>query len=192
MATTELRRVQASDMPCSFDLLSQLALKAEAILGYSGLREKLGIPPASLTRALEELGIEPYHSDDIRKYKTKKAKDAEDQAWAEFAKQARLEQGRLGIQEPWGHVMVAGSFVRARWRKVPLAKYQGSVPEFALSRAIEIKERLPKVEFHVEELVVDKRYDPFLIATCGRERFYIDVWDEREFELMYDNSSTGA
>jgi len=192
MATTDLRRVQASEMPRSFDLLAHLALKAEAILGYSGLREKLGIPPASLTHALEELGIEPYRSDDVQKYKTKKAKEAEEQVWAEFVKQARREQGHLGIQEPWGHVMAAGSFVHARWRKVPLAKFQGSVPEFALSRAIEIKERLPKVEFYVEELVVDKRYDPFLIATCGRERFYIDVWDERDFESAYDNSSTQA
>jgi hypothetical protein len=188
MATTELRRVQASEMPRSFDLISLLALKAEAILGYSGLREKLGIPPASLTRVLEELGIEPYRNEDVQEYKRKKAKEAEEQVWDEFAKRARLEQGRLGIQEPWGHVMVAGSFVHARWRKVPLAKYQGTVPEFALSRAIEIKERLPKADFYVEELIVDKRYDPFLIATCGRERFYIDVWEERAFELAYDDS----
>ena len=36
----------------------------------------------------------------------------------------------------------------------------------------------------VEELTVDKRYDPFLIVACGRERFYIDVWDEPEFETQ--------
>jgi hypothetical protein len=73
------------------------------------------------------------------------------------------------------------SFVRVSWRRTKLAKYQGEVPEFALSRAIEIKERLPKVRFYVDELTVEKRYDPFLIAACGRERFYIDVWDEPEF-----------
>jgi hypothetical protein len=57
------------------------------------------------------------------------------------------------------------------------------VPEFALSKAIEIKERLPKAEFYVDELKAVKRYDPFLVVVCGRERFYIDVWDERNFEV---------
>jgi hypothetical protein len=177
MANTELRRVQASQMPRSFDLLSLLALKAEAILGYSGLREKLGIPPASLTRVLEELEIEPYRFDDVKKYKAQKVQEVEDQVWAEFRERAKLE-----LQDPWAGGMQSGSIVHAHWRKIPLAKYKGTVPEFALSRAIEIKERLPKAEFFVEELVVEKRYDPFLLVVRGRERFYIDVWDEREFE----------
>lgn len=181
MATTELRRVQASQMPRSFDWVSLLALKAEAILGYSGLRERLGIPPASLTHVLEELEIEPYRIDDVKKYKTQKVQEVEDQVWAEFRERARLE-----IQDPWTVGMAPGSFVHAHWRKVPLAQYKGTVPEFALSRAIEIKERLPKAEFFVEELVIEKRYDPFLVVVRGRERFYIDVWDERDFEATLE------
>ena len=47
----------------------------------------------------------------------------------------------------------------------------------------EIKERLPKVEFYVDELRAVRRYDPFLVVACGRERFYIDVWDEHDFEV---------
>jgi len=180
MSTTELRRTPASQMPRSFDLISLLALKAEAVLGYSGLRERLGIPPASLTRVLEELEIEPYRIDDVKKYKADQVLKVEDEVWAEFRERAKLE-----VQEPWTLGIAAGTFVSARWRKVPLEEYEGTVPEFALSHAIEIKERLPKAKFHVEELVVDKRYDPFLVVSCGRERFYIDVWDERDFENMH-------
>ncbi len=65
---------------------------------------------------------------------------------------------------------------------MPLREYDGEVPEYALSRALEIKERMPSAEFDVEELRVSKRYDPFLIVHCGRERFYIEVWDEKPFE----------
>jgi hypothetical protein len=35
---------------------------------------------------------------------------------------------------------------------------------------------------HFKELRIEKRYDPFLVARCGRERFYIDVWKEADFE----------
>ena len=59
MVSNELRRARASEVTPEFDLISAIALKAEALLGYSGLRKKLGIHPASLTRTLEELGIEP-------------------------------------------------------------------------------------------------------------------------------------
>ncbi len=175
MVSNELRRARASEVAPEFDLISAIALKDEALLGYSGLRRKLGIHPASLTRTLEELGIDPFLEEDVKKYKASKARDLEMKVWADFQRRAGLD--------PTGAVeALITSFVRVSWRRTKLAKYEGEIPEFALSRAIEIKERLPKARFFVEELTVDKRYDPFLIATCGRERFYIDVWDEPEFE----------
>jgi hypothetical protein len=30
-----------------------------------------------------------------------------------------------------------------------------------------------------------KIYDPFLIASCGDESYYIEVWDEPEFERKH-------
>jgi hypothetical protein len=98
--------------------------------------------------------------------------------WADF-------QQRAGLEPAAAVEIMVTSFVRATWRCTKLAKYRGAIPEFALSRAVEIKERLPKARFYVEELTVDKRYDPFLIVACGRERFYIDVWDEPEFETQH-------
>jgi hypothetical protein len=175
MATTELRRTPASQMPPSEDLISVLALKAESILGYRGLRERLGIAPASLTRVLEELEIEPYHPEGVSRYKAEKVRQVEQQLWDELRQQILEDLQERGV-------IAEGTFVRARWRMVPLRKFQGEVPEFALARAIQIKERLPKAEFYVDELKAEKRYDPFLVVSCGRERFYIDVWDERDFE----------
>ena len=178
MVSNELRRARASEVVPDFDLISAIALKAEALLGYSVLRKRLGIHPASLTRTLEELGIDPFLKEDVKEYKVSKARDLEAKVWADL-------QRRAGMDPASAVEVLVTSFVRATWRCTKLAKYRGEIPEFALSRAVEIKERLPKARFYVEELMVDKRYDPFLIVACGRERFYIDVWDEPEFETQH-------
>jgi hypothetical protein len=176
MATSELRRTPVSQMPPSHDFISKLALKAESILGYSGLRERLGVAPASLTRVLEELEIEPYCPESVKRYKADKVREVEAQLWDEFRAQILEDLEKHGV-------VLEGTFVRAKWHLVPLRKFKGEVPEFALSKALEIKERLPKAEFYVDELRAVKRYDPFLVVACGRERFYIDVWDEHDFEV---------
>ena len=174
MAIPELRRAPASAMPPS-DLISVLALKAEALLGYRGLRERLGIVPASLTRVLEDLEIEPYLEADVARYKKEKVRQLEAQLWDELRAQIMEDLQTRGV-------VAEGTFVHAYWHLVPLHKFKGEVPEFALARAIQIKERLPKVKFYVDELRAEKRYDPFLVVRCGLRRLYIDVWDEREFE----------
>jgi hypothetical protein len=176
MATSELRRTPVSQMPPSHDFISVLALKAESILGYSGLRERLGVAPASLTRVLEELEIEPYNPEDVKRYKAEKISEVEARLWDEFRVQILEDVEKHGVA-------LEGTFVRARWHLVPLRKFKGEVPEFALSKALEIKERLPKAKFYVDELKAIRRYDPFLVVACGRERFYIDVWDEHDFEV---------
>lgn len=72
--------------------------------------------------------------------------------------------------------------------------YNGNVPEFAIQRALRINERLPAATFQVHQLaqVVDhmKRAnpvvkflkDPFLSVHLGDESYFIDVWDEEEYE----------
>jgi hypothetical protein len=172
MPGLELRRDPRS-LPDSSNLITALALKAEAVLGYSWLRKRLGIEPGSLAHALTELAVQPFRVEDVKKYKKEKARKAEQQAFAEYTDRGRRDGfGGLPI----------GTHVRATWRVVPLQNYEGEIPEFALSHALEIKQRIPSAEFEIEELRVDKRYDPFLIACCGSERFYIDVWEEGDFE----------
>ncbi|MFB3814347.1 MAG: hypothetical protein ACE14L_09550 [Terriglobales bacterium] len=63
-----------------------------------------------------------------------------------------------------------------------LGDHDGQVPEYVLSRAVAIKEKLPAANFELDQLRVEKEYDPFLVVSCGRERFYIDVWEEPNFE----------
>jgi hypothetical protein len=74
------------------------------------------------------------------------------------------------------------------WRRVALNAYDGTVPEFVLSKAVQIKRDLPNATFEIDQLFEEEERrerrdsDPFLVATLGKESFYIDVWDEKEYE----------
>ena len=69
------------------------------------------------------------------------------------------------------------------WRGIALAKYQQEVPAFVLQRALEIKKELPEAEFSIELLAQTSRFaDPFLVVYCVGERYYVDVWDEPNFQ----------
>lgn len=88
------------------------------------------------------------------------------------------------------------------WVQYSLDGYSGAVPEFALEHAVRIKEALPDAAFKVVQLTYreDQReaeralmariererrlQDPFLLVEYGSESFYIDVWDEKEFEQI--------
>lgn len=69
-----------------------------------------------------------------------------------------------------------------KWKTTKIDSYREPIPEFAQSRAIELKQHCPEVEFYVEELKADKVIDPFLVAYFGHDQYYIDVWDEPAFE----------
>jgi hypothetical protein len=173
MAVSELNRVSASELESS-TLVRTLALRAEAVLGYSWLRKKLALQPSTLATALEEIGIEPFRPEDVKRYKAERLLQAKKFKYSDLQERSLIEKFTTGL--------APGSYVRGKWRRTQLQRFDGAVPEFALSHAIEIKERVPDVQFEVESLRIDSRYDPFLIARCGRKRFYIDVWDEPEFE----------
>jgi hypothetical protein len=91
----------------------------------------------------------------------------------------------------WGR----GTRTAHTWERIPLPYYQGNVPEFVLSRALEIQQRVPGVQFDVIQLTDTteskapvRLIDPFLIAYLGEqshptEHYYIDVWDEKDYEL---------
>jgi hypothetical protein len=76
------------------------------------------------------------------------------------------------------------------WKTAYLRLYGGNVPEFALVRALTIKQELPAAEFLVEQLYTETQHravpepDPFLVVVLGNERYYIDVWDEKEYEAQ--------
>jgi hypothetical protein len=75
-----------------------------------------------------------------------------------------------------------------KWDSSDLESYEGNVPEFVLAKAVQIKTALPDTLFAVEYLIEESQSrrrpepDPFLVAKLGNERYYIDVWNEKEYE----------
>jgi hypothetical protein len=69
-----------------------------------------------------------------------------------------------------------------QWVKTPLERAT-NVPEFVKAKAQKIATRLPEATFTVEELRSERRaYDPFLIVAYGDESYYVEAWDESDFE----------
>ena len=63
-----------------------------------------------------------------------------------------------------------------------LSEYREDVPLFAISRAVELKEKLPAAEFYVDHLVYSRNFDPFMVMIMHGIRYWLDVWNEPEFE----------
>jgi hypothetical protein len=87
------------------------------------------------------------------------------------------------IGENIGH----GTRTQHRWETTNIASYTGNIPEFALIKAIQIKEKLPRATFQIEQLVAEREEkvpepDPFLVVVLEDERFYVDVWEEAQYE----------
>lgn len=80
----------------------------------------------------------------------------------------------------------------AMWKQDWISQYRLPVPDFALARALAVKEVLPAANFLVETLEEQGRNvpvehtprppDPFLVLWLGDVKVYLDVWDEPKFE----------
>lgn len=97
-----------------------------------------------------------------------------------------------------GLIMLAGGFVSllpqgpttVRWNTTSIRDYlfwDNSIPDFVLASAIRAKKACPAGNIEVEYLTETK--DPFLRITVqtgqradGYETFYLEVWDEKDFE----------
>jgi len=72
-----------------------------------------------------------------------------------------------------------------RWVRVPLEEVR-DVPKFVKAKAREIANLLPEATFTVKQLRNEKKiYDPFLIVSYADESYYVEVWEEPEFERNY-------
>src|SRR6266852_2645256 len=82
---------------------------------------------------------------------------------------------------PWGPRF----YTCLRWVRVPLGKVRNA-PGFVKAKAREIANLLPDATFTVEQLRREKKiYDPFLIVSYADESYYVEVWEETEFERKY-------
>lgn len=77
----------------------------------------------------------------------------------------------------------------ATWSTYSLAGYEHPVPEFAMQTAVDLKDRFPATEFHIEQLTVTEKHhplalsDPFLVVELpDKSLHYLEVWNEPEFD----------
>jgi hypothetical protein len=142
--------------------LAQLATDAKKELGYSVLQEVL--TSDALANVLRTLEIDPFDMAEVNKYK----------------EAMRKKWHRKPADE--------GYHYEANWNLRPLAGYDQPVPEFVLEKALEVKRAFPNVTLEVDTLMLrtykEVPVDPFLVVSYGRERYYIEVWDEPEFEAV--------
>ena len=62
------------------------------------------------------------------------------------------------------------------WQAVPIADYQKDIPRPVLETIANIMPKCPGARFEVEEIA--KKPDPFLVVSLGDERYYVEIWDE--------------
>jgi len=149
------------------DPRQKLATDAEALLGYTPLREELRTP-GTLKRVLAKLEMEILDLESVTAYKKQMA----------------------------AHYETAGKMAQPTWRLTELKEYKKPVPEFVLQKAVEIKKLLPEAEFYVEQLAVDPFLIVSLAPlvdfastnwTLDRDMdpemsAYVEVWSEPKFE----------
>lgn len=147
-----------------------LGTRAADLLGYHGLvadvtGQSILVRPGKLAATLQTLGIDTLDLGSVLTYQMEEA--------------GRLTREKIEADnlDDW----TSGYFTPAQWAHTALAHYTEGVPEFALALAIQIKEAEPDVHFYVQHLNQPKA-DPFLVASIGKEIYYIAAWDEPGFE----------
>lgn len=67
------------------------------------------------------------------------------------------------------------------WFSTPISEYDKPIPGFALQTALDLKAKCPYAEFFIQELESFK--DPFLVAVIDKKPYYLEVWNEPQFEV---------
>src|SRR5713101_5483681 len=106
--------------------------------------------------------------------------------WDRLHKQSLLGlPGDVPVIRFWDTLWGPRYYTCLRWVRVPLEEVRDA-PEFVKAKAREIANLLPDATFTVEQLrSEEKKYDPFLIVSYADESYYVEVWEEPEFERKY-------
>jgi hypothetical protein len=164
------------------DVTKELAAEAEAVLGYLPLRDKVDPRMTALARVLEKLEIEVLNQEQVDKYKEQVVNDVT--AGLRKARRKRATDDRSESEEDADSSSdeYDEELDELSWEMQKLSDYKHPVPAHVLSKAIEIKKAFPRVEFYVDEIIVRRKPDPFLVAKYNKETYYIEVWNEPTFE----------
>lgn len=160
--------------------MKDLGLQAERILGYTHLREAVDPIATTLARVLEKLEIEIL---DIKQVNLYKQEQLELAARGERKAHRRARNDEDDTEDSSSSADDEGDEMdEFEWNRISIPDYSRPIPTHVLHKAIQVKTALPTVDLMVEELIVQKRIDPFLIARYGKELYYIEVWNEPTFE----------
>jgi len=157
MTTVTLERIKVDRQRKASPELQQLARDAQLILKHNDLADRVIRTRPSLSEVLHGLDIEILSRDSVCRYQRQKRHD--------------LEKAAQDQDPP--------SYASYYWGETNIADAE-NVPPFVLRKAIDIKRACPEVKLMVESISSDP--DPFLVAKLGRETYYIEVWDEKDFE----------
>lgn len=169
METAEIKHLTLSSLDERFKKSrSTVITEAGHLLGYRLEKHDL------LLEALKKLRIAPLNAEDVAAYKASKT----------------TRKSEITSRDSWGNTRRTTAHV---WHITDISTFAGDIPEAVLSKAVEIKKEVPGAKFEIEhlvEVVSEKREkkrerrlpDPFLVAVMGKERIYIEVWDEPDFE----------
>jgi len=155
-----------------------LGQKAASLLGYRVLKSEVTgsiVVPlediGELGKALLSLDVEILDAATVIRYQQQEAMRHTIEKANELLRRGQFAYYAAAM---WG-------FTPARWDATEIAKYAEPIPEFVISKAVQIKEAVPKVEFFVQHLNEPKA-DPFLVAKLNTEVYYVEVWAEPRFE----------
>lgn len=182
MKTEEIPRIKFTksvSLPCA-DISDECA----ALLGYAAPSASASDSDSPrLASILADLDIEALDATSVERY--------------QFDKLVQVESQRLAQEHASGTTNVTNFWKSSRsftfsWSMAPLSGYKGTIPEYVLRKAVQIKKACPDVDFHVEGL--SRNPDPFLIASIKTgeyscEAYYIEVWDEPGFKITSSGSS---
>lgn len=140
------------------DEIKQLATNAHNVLGYKLIRNLTTNGKESLRLSLITLGIQPFVVKEVEEYRKKMI--------TQGTKNLTAQEKRDGV--------------RVFWKDTSIKFYRKPIPENVLQRAIQIKQAIPEVDLHISFLTQGNP-DPFLVASLGSEKYYVDVWDEPAF-----------
>jgi hypothetical protein len=71
--------------------------------------------------------------------------------------------------------------VKAAWRTYALDSYRREIPLPVLRVADSLRLASDRIHFEVEELAIERKFDPLLFVKIGQARFCIAAWDEPDF-----------
>lgn len=174
MLLTEIRTLTFSESPSILDAVCEstcIRSRASELLGYKikeSQESSTEIPP--LATAIAKAGVDILDFHDVLLYQNDVMHDAR------VAEIGRIES-RIGQSMPWHSL--------SEWTETELPKYSGYVPDFALEKALKIKQEFPTASFFIQRL--ENNPDPFLIVRSGGgawnsdENYYLAVWDEPGF-----------